>query len=63
MLVIEGAKEAEAEENPLNSLTVAEHVDKYIADGLSQKDAIKRAAADRNAPKRDIYNEYHNIGG
>ena len=63
VLVIEGAKEAEAEENPLNKLTVAEHVDKYIADGLSPKDAIKRAAADRNAPKRDIYNEYHNIGG
>ena len=61
VLVIEGAKEAETEENPLNDLTVAEHVDKYIADGLSQKDAIKRVSVDRGVPKRDIYNEYHKI--
>ena len=61
VLVIEGAKEVRAEENPLNDLTVAEHVDKYIADGLSQKDAIKRVSLDRGVPKRDIYNEYHNI--
>ena len=61
VLVIEGAKEIETEENPLNDLTVSEHVDKYIADGLSQKDAIKRVSLDRGVPKRDIYNEYHNI--
>ena len=61
VLVVEGAKEIETEENPLNGLTVAEHVDKYIADGLSQKDAIKRVSLDRGVPKRDIYNEYHNI--
>ena len=61
VLVIEGAREIEAEENPLNDLSVAEHVDKYISDGLSQKDAIKRVSVDRGVPKRDIYNEYHNI--
>ena len=61
VLVIEGAKEIEAEENPLNDLSVAEHVDKYISDGLSQKDAIKRVSLDRGVPKRDIYNEYHNL--
>ena len=61
VLVIEGAKEIETEENPLNNLTVTEHVDKYIADGLSQKDAIKRVSLDRGVPKRDIYNVYHNI--
>ena len=61
VLVIEGAKEIETEENPLNELTVTEHVNKYIADGLSQKDAIKRVSLDRGVPKRDIYNEYHNI--
>ena len=36
-----------------------EHVDKYIAEGMTSKDAIKKAAADRNLPKRDVYNEYH----
>ncbi len=63
VLVIEGAARgtANTEDNPLNSLSVSEHVEKYIADGLSQKDAVKRAAADRGVPKREIYNEYHNL--
>ena len=29
------------------------------AEGMTSKDAIKKAAADRNLPKRDVYNEYH----
>ncbi len=61
VLVIEGAGKAAEEENPLNVLSIHEHVNKYISDGLSQKDAIKRAASDRNVPKREIYNEYHNL--
>ena len=60
VIVVEGASEAiEETENEWESLTVKEHVNKYIAEGLSQKDAIKKAAADRNVPKRDVYNEYH----
>lgn len=61
VLIIEGASEVEEEENPLNSLSVREHVEKYINDGLSQNDAIKKAAADRNVKKREIYNIYHEI--
>ena len=26
---------------------------------MTSKDAIKKAAVDRNLPKRDVYNEYH----
>ena len=45
-------------ENALNALDVAEHVEKYIADGLGKMDAVKRVAADRNRPKSEIYAEY-----
>jgi 16S rRNA (cytidine1402-2'-O)-methyltransferase len=61
VIVIEGAKEAQAEESWWESLTIAEHVEKYISEGDDQKEAIKKAAKDRGLPKRDVYNEYHNI--
>ena len=40
------------------SLTVKEHVDMLISDGLTKKDAIKQASMERGVSKRDIYNEY-----
>ena len=61
VLIIEGATEIEEEDNPLNSLSVREHVEKYIGDGLSQNEAIKKTASDRNVKKREIYNIYHEI--
>ncbi len=61
VIVVEGALEAaDEEESPFwSDMSIAEHVDKYISEGMSQKDAIKKAAADRNVPKREVYNEYH----
>lgn len=60
VIVVEGASEQNEEtENEWDSLTVKEHVDKYIAEGMSSKDAIKKAAEDRGVPKREVYNEYH----
>lgn len=35
------------------------HVEAYISQGLSSKDAIKKVAEDRQVPKREIYNLYH----
>ena len=62
VLVVEGASDTEDNEESLwIDLTVKEHVDKYISDGMTQKDAIKAVAVDRNLPKRDIYSEYHEI--
>lgn len=62
VLVVEGASDTEDnEESFWIDLTVKEHVDKYISDGMTQKDAIKAVAVDRNLPKRDIYSEYHEI--
>lgn len=60
VLVVEGAKEgADEEEKPWAGLSVYEHVEKYISEGMSSKEAIKRTAVDRGVPKREIYNEYH----
>lgn len=60
VLVVEGAKEGvDEEEKPWARLSVYEHVEKYISEGMSSKEAIKRTAVDRGVPKREIYNEYH----
>lgn len=61
VIVVEGALEAaDEEESPFwSDMSIAEHVDKYISKGMPQKDAIKKAATDRNVPKREVYNEYH----
>ena len=62
VLVVEGASLCDVtEEVWWENLSINEHVEKYINDGISSKDAIKKAATDRNLPKRDVYNEYHGI--
>lgn len=53
VLIVEGLKRAE--ENPLNMLTVEEHIDYYLKQGISKMEAIKRTALDRNANKSEIY--------
>lgn len=59
VLVLEGAEEAGCpvgtSENPLLSLSPREHVEKYIADGMSKMDAIKATAKERGVPKSEIY--------
>lgn len=61
VIVVEGAEKAEEEqtENEWDGMSVKEHVDKYITEGMTSKDAIKKTAQDRKLPKRDVYNEYH----
>ncbi|MBR5809630.1 MAG: 16S rRNA (cytidine(1402)-2'-O)-methyltransferase [Clostridia bacterium] len=61
VIVIEGAKEPEAEEAWWEEMSVAEHVEKYISDGIDSKEAVKMVAKDRNLPKREVYNIYHKI--
>ena len=58
VLIIEGADEAGISadsENPLLSLSPAEHVEHYIKSGLSKMDAIKAAAKDRKISKSEMY--------
>lgn len=60
VIVVEGASAAEEkEENEWENISVREHVDKYIAEGMTSKDAIKKTAEDRGLPKREVYGEYH----
>ena len=54
VLVVEGAK---ARENPLCALSVREHVQAYLDEGLDKKEALKRAARDRGVPKSALYKE------
>lgn len=61
VVVVEGASETgDSEENWWNEMGVIEHVEEYVSRGMTDKDAIKQAAKDRNVPKRDVYNEYVN---
>ncbi|MBQ3297249.1 MAG: 16S rRNA (cytidine(1402)-2'-O)-methyltransferase [Bacilli bacterium] len=56
VIIVEGNKE----KVDYNSLDVVEHVKLYTEDGISEKDAIKLVAKERNVAKSVIYNEYHN---
>ena len=37
-------------------MSVQEHMDVYLSQGLSKKDAMKKVAKDRGVQKREIYN-------
>ncbi len=47
------------EANWWQALGMIEHVDHYVGQGLSNKEAIKKTAEDRGLSKRDVYNAYH----
>ena len=42
-----------------SSMSVLEHVQLYLDDGMSEKDAIKTVARERGVAKSIIYKEYH----
>lgn len=56
VLVVEGNKNVV----DYSHLDVVEHVQMYLEDGMSEKEAIKLAAKERNVAKSVVYNEYHN---
>ncbi len=60
VIVIEGATEIE-EENDWEEISIYDHVEKYIKEGIPQKEAIKKVAQDRGLPKREVYSQYHEI--
>ena len=57
VLVVEGAPEGEAKED-WSDMRIEEHVESYIASGMSKMDAIKAVAKDRGVPKNVIYKEF-----
>ena len=57
VIVVEGNHEQQSFDN----LSIKDHVDLYIEDGLTPNEAIKKVAKERGVPKSQIYNEYHNL--
>jgi 16S rRNA (cytidine1402-2'-O)-methyltransferase len=58
VLVVEGKRLEEIqkeEEAKWINLSIEDHIRRYIDEGLSKKDAIKRVAKDRNMSKSEIY--------
>ncbi|WP_053216967.1 16S rRNA (cytidine(1402)-2'-O)-methyltransferase [Virgibacillus senegalensis] len=59
-IVVEGSTETVGEEHYWwESMTMKEHVEYYIDQGESSKDAIKKTAVDRKKPKREVYQAFH----
>lgn len=60
VLVLEGKSQEEVEEEQKKgwmSLSVEEHLQIYLNQGMDKKEAMKRTAKDRGLSKRDIYQE------
>jgi 16S rRNA (cytidine1402-2'-O)-methyltransferase len=59
VVIIEGQDEKiliETERDKYADISIEEHVQRYIKDGLIKKEAIKKVAEDRGLIKRDVYN-------
>lgn len=58
VLVVEGASEESVASSAFwAEMTVREHVDYYMAQGMERMAAIKAAAKDRGVPKNEVYKE------
>jgi len=58
VLVIEGADAKELEQREQEkwlSMPLEEHMEQYMGQGMTKKEAMKQVAKDRGVPKREIY--------
>lgn len=51
VMIVEGA----CSENPLNALSIEEHIAHYISCGSTKPEAVKLVASDRGLPKSEVY--------
>lgn len=58
VIVVEGNTVAK----DFSSISVLEHIQLYLEDGLSEKEAIKKVSVERKVAKSIIYKEYHTRG-
>ena len=59
VLVLEGKSFEsfkEEKQESFKEMTIEEHMEMYLSQGLSKKDAMKQVANDRGMAKRDVYN-------
>lgn len=60
VLVIAGRSREEMrqeEQERWKEMSLEEHMEQYLSQGISKKDAMKMVAKDRGVPKREIYNQ------
>lgn len=58
VLVVEGANELEVLSDAFwHGMSITEHVEHYISEGMSKMDAVKLCAKDRSLPKNEVYRE------
>lgn len=55
VVVVEGS----TKEVSFDSVSIEEHINMYMEEGLSEKDAMKKVAKDRKTTKSEIYKIYH----
>lgn len=65
---IKGAKgemvvvvEGNYEPKNYDSISIIEHINIYLTQGLSPKEAIKKVAKDRNMKSSEVYDKYHHL--
>ncbi|MGM0877659.1 MAG: 16S rRNA (cytidine(1402)-2'-O)-methyltransferase [Bacillota bacterium] len=61
-IIVDGSNEEESSTNEdawWSQMTIKDHVEHYIKNDLSSKDAIKQVSIDRSIQKRDVYQAYH----
>ena len=64
VLVIEGKSKEDIEKDEKakwDTLTIEEHIEKYMNEGINKKDAMKKVAKDRGMSKSEIYKHSLNI--
>jgi 16S rRNA (cytidine1402-2'-O)-methyltransferase len=62
VLVIEGKsieEKAKEKQESFLDMSIEEHMQIYLEQGMSEKDAMKAVAKDRGVSKRDIYQVLH----
>ena len=60
VIVMEGISHrqiAEEKQKEWEEMTIREHMDVYLQQGIDKKEAMKLVAKDRGVPKRDIYQQ------
>lgn len=63
VMVIEGISHRQLEEQSIQEwekITIQEHMDIYLTQGMDKKSAMKQVAADRGIPKREVYSSLLN---
>ncbi len=59
VIIVDGNHEVK----DFSNITILEHINLYLEDGLTEKEAIKKVSAERKIAKSIVYKEYHTKKG